>query len=548
MQESNPSKTQIRLPLILASVLALGMYIGGQLPKYDQNFSFTKGKNTTSGAFSGTIDEIMRYIDARYVDTVSTNSLKNDAINHLLEKLDPHSVYISPDELSAVNEDMSGNFQGIGVEFLLIDDTIQVVSPISGGPSEAVGVMAGDKIVKIADSIVAGVKIDNGRIFKLLRGEKGSQVNVGILRGQEKQLRNFLITRDVIPVHSVDIAYMLDEKTGYVKISKFSATTYKEFMEALRPMAETSGMENLVIDLRGNPGGYLNEATDILSQFFSEGKLLVYTKGRTEDRNDYKSNGRARFKIDNLAVLIDEGSASASEILAGAVQDHDRGWIIGRRSFGKGLVQEQYPLKDGGALRLTIARYYTPSGRCIQKDYKNTNQYGNETDSRLKSGELVDASKMKIEDSTKFYTGMGRIVYSGGAITPDIFIPLDTSFANPFYFDVRSHLNEFATKYMENHSKTDFPTTLKAYIDNYQVSDLLLDEMINYAIKKGAKANPSSLQKCKSEIKLQIKARIAKSLFKDEGLYSVINDDDTAIEKAKQILKSGEKVAASGKN
>jgi carboxyl-terminal processing protease len=548
MQESNPTKTQIRLPLILAGVLALGMYIGGQLPHYDKNLSFTKGNSSPSGAFSGTIDEIMRYIDARYVDTVSTNELKNEAINHLLEKLDPHSVYISPDELSAVNEDMSGNFQGIGIEFLLVEDTIQVVSPISGGPSESVGIMAGDKIVKIGDSIVAGIHIDNGRIFKLLRGEKGSKIGVSILRGQEKQLRDFVITRDIIPVHSLDIAYMLDEKTGYVKISKFSATTYQEFMEALRPMAENQGMENLVIDLRGNPGGYLNEATNILSQFFAEGKLLVYTKGRTEDRRDYKSNGRARFKIDNVAVLIDEGSASASEIVAGAIQDHDRGWIIGRRSFGKGLVQEQYPLKDGGALRLTIARYYTPSGRCIQRDYKHTNQYDGEADRRLKSGELMDASKMRIADSTKFYTVMGRIVYSSGAITPDVFIPLDTSFANQFYFDVRGHLNEFTAKHLEIHPKSEFPNNLKDFIANYNVSDAILDEMVAYAIKNKTKPNPASLLKCKSELKLQFKARLAKNLFKEEGLFSVINADDPAIDKALQIMKKGQRVGEKVEN
>jgi carboxyl-terminal processing protease len=542
MQESNPTKTQIRLPLILAGVMALGMYLGLQLPRYENNFSFTKGNINTSGTFSGTLEEIMRYIDARYVDTVSTQNLKNEAINRLLEKLDPHSVYISPDELSAVNEDMSGNFQGIGVEFLLVDDTIQVVSPISGGPSEAVGIMAGDKIIKISDTLVAGVKIDNGRIFKLLRGEKGSKVTVSILRGHEKQLRPFVIIRDIIPVHSLEIAYMLDDKTGYVKISKFSATTYQEFMEALRPMAENQGMQNLVIDLRGNPGGYLNEATNMLSQFFPEGKLLVYTKGRTEDRKDYKSNGRARFNINNIAVLIDEGSASASEILAGAVQDHDRGWIIGRRSFGKGLVQEQYPLEDGGALRLTIARYYTPSGRCIQRDYKGDAQYDSEADRRQKSGELVDASKMKIADSTKFYTGMGRIVYSGGAITPDVFIPMDTSFANNYYFAVRAHINEFTARQMEIQTKAAFPTTLKDFIANYQVSDKSLEELVAHATQKGVKPDPKSLEKCKSELKLQYKSRIAKNLFKEEGLYAVLNDDDPAIEKAKAVMKSGESV------
>ena len=429
MTEDQPKKMQTRLPFILATAMAVGMFIGWQLPRYDRDVRFESNMNANSSGVNGTMDEVLRYIEAKYVDSVDIGTLKAGAINHLLEGLDPHSVYISPDEMDAVEEDMKGKFEGIGIEFLIVEDTIQVVAPLSGGPSEAAGILAGDKLITIADTTVAGVKIDNGKIFKMLRGDKGTQVKIGVLRGKEKSLRQFTIIRDVIPVHSVDIAYMLDDITGYIKVNRFSSETYREFMEGIRPLVEKNGMKNLVLDLRGNPGGYLNEATDLLSQFFTEGKLLVYTKGRTESRKDYKSNGRARFVIDNIAVLIDEGSASASEIVAGAIQDHDRGWIIGRRSFGKGLVQEQYPLEDGGGLRLTVARYYTPSGRCIQRDYKHTKDYDDESEKRLKSGELSDATKMKVEDSTKYYTGLGRIVYSGGGVTPDFFIPLDTSYA-----------------------------------------------------------------------------------------------------------------------
>jgi carboxyl-terminal processing protease len=540
-EEQKPSKFQVRLPLILAATLAAGMFIGQQLPRYDQNIRFLPGGQ--AGPVAGTLDEILRYIEARYVDTVSAGSLKNGAIEHLLEQLDPHSVYITPEELAAVEDDMSGGFEGVGIEFLMVDDTIQVVTPLSGGPSEAAGILPGDKIVTINDTVVAGVKIDNGKIYKKLRGPKGSPVRLGVLRGREKSLRSFTIVRDVIPVKSVDIAYMLDDKTGYVRINRFSARTNQEFLESLRPLADDKGMQNLVLDLRGNPGGYLEEATDLLSQFFSDGKLLVYTEGRTEKRRDYKSNGRAQFNIQNVAVLIDEGSASASEIVAGAVQDWDRGWVIGRRSFGKGLVQEQYPLGDGGALRLTVARYYTPSGRSIQRDYKHDRDYDHEAERRYENGELSDATKIKPADSTQYFTGAGRVVYGGGGITPDVFIPIDTSFANDYFFDVRQLVPQFAARWMESHERSAFPSTVQDYVRSYSVSDEMLNELVAFAESHEVPRNDAELKQCRAELKLQLKARLAKILFQDEGLYAVLNDDDPAVAKALQVLRSGEPVA-----
>lgn len=540
-EQQTPSKLQIRLPLILAATLAAGMFIGQQLPRYGANARFIPGGQT--GPVAGTLDEILRYIEAKYVDTVSAEQVKNGAIEHLLEQLDPHSVYITPDELAAVEDDMSGNFEGVGIEFLMVDDTIQVVTPLSGGPSEAAGILPGDKIVTINDTTVAGVKIDNGKIYKKLRGAKGSPVRLGILRGRERSLRAFTIVRDVIPVKSVDIAYMLDDKTAYVKINRFSARTNQEFLENLQPLAEKNGLENLVLDLRGNPGGYLEEATDLLSQFFSEGKLLVYTEGRTEKRREYKSTGRTRFNIANVAVLIDEGSASASEIVAGAVQDWDRGWVIGRRSFGKGLVQEQYPLGDGGALRLTVARYYTPSGRCIQRDYKHNNDYDHEADRRFENGELSDVSKIKPADSTKYYTGAGRVVFGGGGVMPDVFIPIDTSFSSDYFFSVRQQIPQFAARWMENRDRATLPAQLSDFLRNYSVSDEMLNELVAHAEKQGTPRNETELAKCRAELKLQLKARIAKILFQDEGLYAVLNDDDPAVEKALQVLRSGEPVA-----
>lgn len=533
------SKLQIRLPLLFALTLAVGMFIGQKLPRSEASFRFVPGR--LAGGNS-TFDEILRYVQARYVDTVNVDHLKTEAVEYLLKQLDPHSVYISPDELQAVREDMSGGFEGVGVEYLVVEDTIQIVSPMAGGPSEIVGIMAGDKIIKINDTLVAGVKIDNGSIFKRLRGPKGSTVKISVLRDGETALRDFIVTRDVIPMKSVDIATMIDPRTGYIKINRFTERTYQEFMEGLRPLVEEKGMQSLILDLRGNPGGYLNEAADILSQLFPEGKLLVYTQGRIDEKREYKSNGRARFDIQNVAVLIDEGSASASEIVAGAIQDHDRGWVIGRRSFGKGLVQEQYPLHDGGALRLTVARYYTPSGRCIQRDYGNGVDYDHEEMRRLESGELSDATRIRQADSTKYYTGQGRIVFGGGGITPDVFIPLDTAYLNEYFGSIRRFLPQFAARWMENHPKSSFPGKLSDFINNYPLPETALDELVTYAEKQGIARNNAQLAKCRYELKTQLKARIGKLLFNDEGLYSVLNNDDPAIDKARQLLRNGDPV------
>ena len=509
-EQAAPSKFQTRLPLLLALTLAVGMFIGQQLPRTNAHLQ------TTAGSHSGTssvLDEIMQFVNARYVDTVDVNSIKEKAIKSLLDELDPHSVYISPEEAQVVEDDMNGSFVGIGVEFLMLDDTIQVVTPMPGGPSESVGIMPGDKIISINDTTVAGVHIETGKIYKKLRGEKGSEVRLGIRRGKETSPRNFTVIRDNIPVKSVETAYMLDDKTGYIKINRFTAKTYTEFMEALRPMAEEQGLSNLTIDLRGNPGGYLEEATQMLSQFFPEGKLLVYTEGRSDTRQEYKSNGRARFNIQNIAVLIDEGSASASEILAGAVQDHDRGWVIGRRSYGKGLVQEEYPLSNQGRLRLTVARYFTPSGRCIQRVYKNNKNYAKEEMLRLNNGELTDSTKVKVSDSTAFYTGMGRVVYAGGGITPDVFIPLDTTYFNTFFDQLNHNLPQFLSRWMDEHGRTALPATEDEFVNAYKVTDDTVEALAQYAVKQGATYNATQLAKCKNELKLRLKARIARLLF-----------------------------------
>ena len=532
-QQPNPSPLQIRLPLLFAATLAVGMFIGQKLPHYDAHLRFLSGRSDGTGA----LDEILRYVESKYVDSVNVTDLKETALSAVLERLDPHSLYISPSERKAIDDEMKGGFEGIGIEYLLVEDTMQIVEPLPDGPAEKVGILAGDRIVKIDDALVAGVKISNEQIFKRLRGDKGSPVKLSIRRNAESSLRDFALARDIIPVRSVQAAYMLNEHTGYIKVSRFNANTYEEFMEGLRPMAEEQGLQDLVVDLRGNPGGYLEEATNMLSQFFPEGKLLVYTKGRTDARKDYKSNGHARFNIQNVAVLIDENSASASEIMAGAIQDHDRGWVVGRRSFGKGLVQEQYPLSDSGALRLTIARYFTPSGRCIQRDYKHGQDYEHEAERRLQAGELSDANRVRQADSTKFYTGLGRVVFSGGGVTPDVFVPIDTSFSNTYYTALRRLLPQFVARWMEGRDRAQFPDALQDFVKSYAVSDDLLHELTVYAEKEGTKRNEAQLATSRAELKRQLKARLAKMLFKDEGLYRVLNHDDPTIAQALSVMR-----------
>lgn len=530
---TNPKQKNIRLPLILAFTLALGMFLGQKLPHYNQHFSLSGAHGS-----GNPLDEILKYVEAKYVDSVNTESLRREAIEHLLSKLDPHSVYISPDELKAVEEDMSGGFEGIGIEFLMVDDTMHVITPISGGPAEAAGMLAGDKVISINDTSIAGVKVDNGTIFRKLRGKKGTSVKVGILRGKEKTQRYFNLTRAVIPVQSVDVAYMLDDKTGYIRINRFTERTNQEFMEGLTNLAENKGLQHLVLDLRGNPGGYLEEATDILSQVFPEGKLLVYTQGRSENKREYKSNGRARFNIQQVAVLIDEGSASASEIVAGAIQDWDRGWVIGRRSYGKGLVQEQYPLSNGGGIRLTVARYYTPSGRCIQRDYKSDSDYEDDPERRLKNGELTDPSRIHQPDSTKYYTGQGRIVFGGGGITPDIFIPIDTVLASNGYQSVRMHIPTFVARWKEENAAS-LPADENQFVSDWKVTGDMLEALFALCEKEGVKRADIRSGKYNQELETDIKARIARIKYGDTALYKVLNSEDPAVGKALEMISSG---------
>ncbi|MEZ5039366.1 MAG: S41 family peptidase [Saprospiraceae bacterium] len=548
MHENRPntSKWNTWLPLLLALFLVIGMLIGMELQSVTPTVVLTDLSDNSNASFGqGKIEELIRYIEAKYVDEVNREELIQQAIDNILGTLDPHSNYISAEQLKDVNDQLEGNFDGIGVEFLIVEDTVVVVAALAGGPSEAVGILAGDKIVEVEGNPIAGKDKTNRDVVNLLKGEKGSSVKIGVIRGRDKYVQRFSIVRGEIPMHSVDIAYMVDEKTGYIKLNRFSATTYEEFMKGIEKMIEEDKMEDLIIDLRHNPGGYLKQATNILSQLFKEKeKLLVYTQGRTVKRDDYESTGRPFFDIGNITVLIDEGSASASEILAGAIQDQDRGVIIGRRSFGKGLVQEQYKLRDGSALRLTVARYYTPSGRSIQKPYDNLENYDNDMQERYESGELSSEDNIAIGDSTKYFTAKGNVVYGGGGIFPDIFVPIDTVLLNKTYSELRQHAPQFAFRYFEKHPelKDSALHDLNSFKNEYEVDDDLLKAFLDYTMNKGVKITDRQFKPIAREIKRLLKARLAKHRFGDEGFYSVWNDGDQMVRKALEVLQLSDPV------
>ncbi|MDX1667264.1 MAG: S41 family peptidase, partial [Saprospiraceae bacterium] len=521
-QEKNPfiEKVSIWLPLLLGITLAGGMLIGIRLDP-SQPVMLVKDEESYSESGQGKIEELLRYVEAKYVDEVDREELVDKAIEQILTELDPHSVYFTEEEVRQVNEQLDGNFNGIGIEFLIVDDTLVVVTPLSGGPSEAAGILPGDKIVEVEDSVITGADLDVRRVKEMLRGKKGTPVEIGIVRGEEQEIRHFTIIRDKIPWKSVDVAYMLDERTGYIKISRFSATTYEEFMQSLEHLIDRENMSDLIIDLRKNPGGYLPQATNILNQLFMrKDKLLVYTEGRNVSRMDYESTGRAFFDIGEVAILIDEGSASASEIMAGAVQDHDRGIIVGRRSFGKGLVQEQYKLRDGSALRLSVARYYTPSGRSIQRDYKDREQYESDFLERLDSGELTAMEYAGPSDSTRYYTYGGRVVYGGRGITPDIFVPLDTLVLNEQFLELRSIIDDFAFLHIEENTEDFADPDLDRFRSAYTVEDELMTAFLDYARERGVVYESFPLREEGSAlVKKWMKAYLARYLFEDEGFF-----------------------------
>jgi len=482
------------------------------------------------------INSILNVIESDYVDTVNRSELIEAAIPAILKKLDPHSVYIPAKDLVRANEPLQGNFDGIGISFNMLTDTILVISTIPGGPSEKIGLQAGDKIIYVNDSLVAGKQLSDEKVMGMLKGPRGTVVNIKLLRKGYKDLIPFEITRDKIPIYSVDISYMIDNNTGYIKINNFAVTTYDEFMKSLQDL-KAKGMTDLILDLRENSGGVMEAAIKIANQFLKEGQMIVYTLGRSQPRNEARATGKGEFETGNLVLLIDEWSASASEILAGAIQDNDRGTIIGRRSFGKGLVQEPVPFADGSGLRLTIARYYTPTGRSIQKPYNNGfDEYFDDLNSRYEHGEFEVSDSIHFADSLKFTTPAGKTVYGGGGIMPDRFVPVDTTGRSPYFVAVRPLIYRFALKYTENNRDVLKKFTEANEMEKYLNKQVLLDQFIDFASKNGVKKDPGGIRVSGPVINIQLKAYIARNILDNKGFYPIWKELDTTLKYAIDYL------------
>lgn len=489
------------------------------------------------------LNNVFSVISNLYVDTINENKMVEAAIIGALKELDPHSSYIPKEEVERVNEPLQGSFEGIGVQFQLFEDTILVVQTISGTPAEKVGVMPGDRIVYINEEMVAGVKFQNSDVTKRLRGERGTDVNVKILRRGVKELMLFKITRDKIPVNSIDAGYMIDDKTGYIRINNFGSKTFSEYKETFARL-RSQGMENLILSLQGNGGGYMNAAIDLADEFLEAGQLIVYTEGVNQPKSVAKASSRGEFEKGKLIILVDEYSASASEIVSGAVQDWDRGIIIGRRSFGKGLVQRQIPLIDGSMLRLTTSRYYTPTGRSIQKPYKNgVENYQKDLEERFKHGEMVTADSIQFPDSLKYQTlRLKRTVYGGGGIMPDIFVPIDTTRFTDYHRKIVAQgiMNKVSVQYIENNRaqlKKQY-TEFDQYFNQFSIDDSLMEQLRAEAENEKISFNEEQYAIALPLMKLQLKALIARDLWSVNEYYRVIDTDNEALQRALKVLNT----------
>ena len=476
-----------------------------------------------------------------YVDETDENKLVESAIIGMLEGLDPHSTYSNAEEVKKMNEPLQGNFDGIGIQFNMAEDTLFVIQPVSGGPSEKVGIRGGDRIVMVNDTTIAGVKMSTEDITRRLKGPKGTKVDVKVVRRGVEELLSFTIERDKIPMYSLDASYMMTPKVGYIKINRFGATTHEEFMEALARL-KGQGMHNLILDLQGNGGGYLNAAIDIANEFLGGGELIVYTEGRRNPRREFFAKGDGKHQYGKLIVLVDEFSASASEIVAGAVQDWDRGMVVGRRTFGKGLVQRPIDLPDGSMIRLTVARYYTPAGRCIQKPYESIEKYNTDLIERYNRGEMMSADSIHFPDSLKCSTlKKGRTVYGGGGIMPDYFVPVDTTLFTKYHSRlsnkgvllkvhfqlIDTHRDEWSKKY------PDYAT----FNRKFELSDKMMKQLIAEGEKDGVKFDEEQYKKSESLIKLQLKALIARDLWDMNEYYHTINVVNESVNKALELLE-----------
>ncbi|HYD22631.1 MAG TPA: S41 family peptidase [Flavipsychrobacter sp.] len=536
MDERKNDSLKIWTPLLFAVIMIAGMTIGFKL----RDSLRAKRDIETIIYRNDRLEQLIDLINEKYVDTVDLNSIYQDAVTGILSHLDPHTVYISADQVENVNEDLEGGFYGIGVEFVIVRDTIQVTSVMPGGPAERVNVQVGDQLVKVGDSIVAGKKISSGQIIKMLKGKQHTKVMLTLKQPFVAGTRKVEIERDIVPILSVDAGIMLDANTGYIKINRFSATTYDEFTDALTKL-KRQNMEDLILDLRDNPGGYLDAATLIADELISGRKLLVYTQGKRSYKTEYKAGDKNGFENGRLVVLVDENSASASEILAGAVQDWDRGVIVGRRTFGKGLVQEQYDLGDGAALRLTIAKYYTPSGRCIQRTYaKGKSAYTEDYYHRFQTGELMGFDTLAIGDTIPYYTANKRVVYGGGGIKPDVYIPYDTTrIAIPVLSMLTSDAlsNIMWDYYLRNRDSLRY-RSLSDFEMRFRGEDTVI-AMYLRSLPVSERKDAETVLKTPVNnqlFRLHMKAQFARYMFKGNGYYQVLAQDDDEVQRALQIL------------
>lgn len=515
------------------------IFISAQLLLCAQN----QGQNAKSDSKAALqkLSTLYYLIDNFYVDTANVEKLTEDAIVAILKELDPHSAYISKKDVQKANEPLEGSFEGIGVTFQIFQDTILVISPVPGGPSDKVGILAGDKIVKIDGEDAFGKKVDNEYVAKHLRGEKGSKVTLGIKRGNSDEIVDFEVIRDKIPLNSISASFMIDKSIGYIKLDRFAKTSMDEFDDAMTKL-KSKKMKSLILDLRGNSGGYLAVAAELSNQFLKNGMMIVFTEGDKSPKQVFNTDHNGQFSDGKLVILIDEGSASASEIVSGAVQDWDRGVLIGRRSFGKGLVQRPFNIADGSVVRLTTARYYTPTGRCIQRSYeKGSEDYLEEMTKRMKHGEFYHADSIQFPDSLKYSTLIsGRTVYGGGGIMPDIFMPVDTTYSTKLYTDLirKGILNRYTLEYVMEH-RTEI---LSQYVDfdtynaDFEVTESMIEDFKNFAEKEGVTWNEEQFLRSEPLIKLQIKALIARNEWDMEKYYQVVLQGDKVVNKAVEIL------------
>ncbi|MES2794792.1 MAG: S41 family peptidase [Bacteroidota bacterium] len=534
----NNSERVVKLPIIISLSLAAGLFIGATLFGGQLRLgSLIKGYNKYK--------EVLSLIESSYVDSVDTDTLVDFSIRKMLEKLDPHTSYFSASEATFARSPLEAGFDGIGVEFNIYQDTVVVVSPLSGGPSEAAGIQSGDKILKADSIVLTGPKLNSELIFKALRGKQGSEVKLSIKRNSQKKPLSFLIKRDRIPSFSVSAGYLLDAKTGLIKVDRFSETTFKEFKTTLKSL-KNQGMKQLILDLRGNPGGYMDRATDMVDEFLEGKKLIVYTdgKGTQYDKKTYSGN-QGIFEEGSVVVLVDEGSASASEIVAGSLQDNDRALIVGRRSFGKGLVQMPVNLSDGSEIRLTISRYYTPSGRCVQKPYTLGDEEGYEKDyeARLKSGEFFNADSIHNNKNQKFKTAKGRIVYGGGGVTPDVFVSRDTSYYSPMLYDIwgRSTIRTYAMEFVKNNKATLNNYNFGSFAKGFEITEKMYADLLNMAKKDGVKVTDKDQNLSKKYIQLQAKASIARYHFQKRTNENGLNNEYNQIMgSADEVIKKAQ--------